>query len=144
MTLPSLPAGARLLVFYDGLCGVCDALTQRLLAADGRGALVFAPLQGETANAVRARHPVDPTLDSILVLADPGGAQERLLARSAAAFAIAAELGGWYRLLAPLRLVPRPLRDWAYDLFARHRTRFMGRLAACRVPTPEQRRRFLA
>jgi predicted DCC family thiol-disulfide oxidoreductase YuxK len=40
-------------------------------------------------------------------------------------------------------LVPRPLRDLAYDFVARRRTRWFGRRSSCRVPTPEERGRFL-
>ena len=140
---PSLPAGARHLMLYDGVCGRCDALVQRLLRSDRRRVLAFAPLQGETAAAVRARHAVDPALDSILLLADAGRPEERLLSRSAAALEIAAAIGGAWRVLSVFHLVPRPLRDWAYDVVARHRTRWFGRLETCRLPTPAERARFL-
>lgn len=143
VNLPPLPAGARHIVFYDGLCGFCDASVQRVLAADRRGVLAFAPLQGETARAALARHPVDPVLDSALVLLDAGQPGERLVARSTATLATARAVGGWFRLLDVLRLVPRPLRDRAYDFVARRRKRWFGILAQCRVPTPEQRSRFL-
>ena len=39
-------------------------------------------------------------------------------------------------------LVPRPVRDWAYDLVARHRRRIIKPSASCLMPTPEQRARF--
>ena len=45
--------------------------------------------------------------------------------------------------LAALLLIPAFLRDPAYNLLARYRYRWFGRLDACRVPTPEVRARFL-
>jgi predicted DCC family thiol-disulfide oxidoreductase YuxK len=69
------------------------------------------------------------------------GASERVLLRSAAALRIASYLGGAWTLALAMRLVPRPLRDAAYDLVARHRHRLSG--ATCFVPTPEVRARFL-
>jgi predicted DCC family thiol-disulfide oxidoreductase YuxK len=52
-------------------------------------------------------------------------------------------LGGWWRLLVPLLLVPPFLRDAVYDLVARNRYRWFGRMDSCRMPTPDLRRRFL-
>lgn len=58
---------------------------------------------------------------------------------------LASRLRGPDRWLARLlRLLPRPVRDGAYRLVARNRRRVSGRLPACPVPTPEQRRYFLA
>jgi len=48
-------AGARHVVFYDGVCGLCDRSVQFLLARDRERVLHFAPLQGPTAAAVLGR-----------------------------------------------------------------------------------------
>jgi predicted DCC family thiol-disulfide oxidoreductase YuxK len=42
-----------------------------------------------------------------------------------------------------VRIVPRSIRDYAYDVVARNRYRWFGRHDACIVPTPELRKRFL-
>jgi predicted DCC family thiol-disulfide oxidoreductase YuxK len=47
----------------------------------------------------------------------------------------------WPLLYAGL-LVPRFLRDWAYEAFAARRYWF-GQSDSCRIPTPELRRRFV-
>lgn len=58
---------------------------------------------------------------------------------------LASRLRGPDRWLARLlRVLPRPVRDGAYRLVARNRLRVSGRLPECPVPTPEQRRYFLA
>ncbi len=72
-----------------------------------------------------------------------GGAPERVFVRSAAALRVAAYLGGAWTLARAAWLLPRPLRDAAYDLLARHRHRFPGASAACFVPPREVRARFL-
>jgi predicted DCC family thiol-disulfide oxidoreductase YuxK len=63
--------------------------------------------------------------------------------KSNAAIRVSRYLSGVWRLLAVVRLVPRPVRDWAYDLIARNRYRWFGRLEACMVPTAELRARFI-
>jgi hypothetical protein len=68
----------------------------------------------------------------------------RTLVRSDAVIAVAAYLGGVWRGLAALgSLVPRVVRDWAYDVVARNRHRVPGRSGSCLLPTPAERARFL-
>jgi predicted DCC family thiol-disulfide oxidoreductase YuxK len=131
-------------VLFDGYCGLCDGAVRWLLARDRRGALRFGPLDGRTGRALRARHPELPSADETIVLVEAAGSgEERVRVRSDAALAILEHLGGAWRLAALLRVVPRPVRDAIYRGVALRRTRWFGRLDACRVPTPEERERFL-
>jgi predicted DCC family thiol-disulfide oxidoreductase YuxK len=131
------------IVFFDGLCGLCDRSVQLLLARDGRQRLHFAPLQGETAGDLRADYPMEfPQGVESLVFCDNTGARPRFYTRSRASFAIAREiesLRGW----AWLSVVPRPLSDLAYRALAASRYALFGRLEACRVPRPQDLGRFL-
>ncbi|MEZ4216868.1 MAG: DCC1-like thiol-disulfide oxidoreductase family protein [Myxococcota bacterium] len=132
------------IVFFDAVCGFCDAAVQALLARDPDGRLHFAPLQGEAAAALRAARPdaFPPGIDTFVYAARERGAL-RVRVRSEAALAVARELGVAPRAIALLALVPRPLLDLAYRAFAAVRYRVFGRLDACRVPTPAERARFL-
>ena len=82
-------------------------------------------------------------MDSLVLVEGEGTAAERVRVRSDAALALAGYMGGAWRAWGVFRIVPRFLRDAVYDFVARHRYRVFGRLDACRVPTPEQRGRFL-
>ena len=127
------------IVFFDGVCNLCNGAVNFLLDHDHQGRLRFAPLQGTTFEALRSENPGLAGLDS-LVLADGEG----LHVRSTAALGLCRYLGWPWRWLGPLGLlVPRPLRDWVYDRVARNRYSWFGRRDACRVPTPALRARFL-
>lgn len=65
------------------------------------------------------------------------------LTRSAAGLRVAAYLGGFWRLALILWIVPRPIRDWGYDMVARHRHLLTRASARCVVPPPEARERFM-
>jgi len=131
-------------VLFDGRCGLCDAAVRWLVAHDRRAALRFAPLAGDVAAAVRARHPDLPPADETLVLVErPGSAAERVRVRSRAALATVARLGGWWRAVRLLAALPAALLDPLYRFVARRRTRWFGRLPACRMPGPSERWRFL-
>ncbi len=131
------------LVLYDGVCGLCDKSVQWLLAHDPEGALRFAPLQGPTAAAIRARHPEVPDEIATIVFVENDGAGERVYLRSRAAFRIAGHLPGAVRFLAWLRVFPRFLTDFVYRVVASLRYRIWGKLDQRRVPTPAERARFL-
>lgn len=132
------------ILLYDGLCGFCDGAVQFVLARDRRGVLRFAALQGEFARDVVARHPELAGVDSLILVERDARGAERVSVRSEGALRVARYLGGAWRATALLRVVPRGIRDWAYDTFARNRYRWFKRLAACRVPTVEERERFVA
>ena len=131
-------------LLYDGLCGFCDRTVQWLLRVDRGRVFRFAPLSGEFATGVLSRHPDLQGIDS-LVLVEPAedGNSGRVWVRSGALIKCAKHLSGMWHLLTALALVPRPLRDWGYDAFARRRYRLFGRFDECPVPPPDVRDRFL-
>lgn len=131
-------------LLYDGVCAFCNSTVQFVLRHDRRGMLRFATLQGEYAREVMARHPELAGVDSlILVEPDAGTGEERVYARSTGALRMARHLGGLWRLTSVLSLVPRFIRDAAYDAFARVRYRTFGKYDSCPLPNPEQRARFI-
>ena len=127
----------RNIVFFDGVCGFCNKSVDFLLRVDERKALFFSPIQGETAKRVL---PVErrENLDTISFFDG-----ERLFYRSTALLMIGKALGGIWLVFYPLILVPAQWRDVAYAGVAKRRYRIFGKREACRMPTPEERARFL-
>ncbi len=144
--LPARADGARRVVFFDGVCALCDG-SVRFLSAEDRSALLrFAPLQGATAAGEPAVASIlerdEAALKSVIYVRGEGEDRE-VLTRSDAILAILADLGGFWRLVAALRVVPRALRDRCYDLVGRNRYRWFGRLDSCRLPRAGEAARFL-
>lgn len=127
-------------LLYDGACGLCAASVQFVLRHDRRRTLRFAALQGAFARAVLARHSELHGADSMVWIGDAASSGPISL-RSDAVLRVLAYLGGPWALLAPLRLIPRSLRDSIYAVTARHRHR-LGR-EACLIITPDIAARFL-
>ena len=115
------------LLLFDGDCAFCHASVRFILAHERRHDLRFAPLGGPTADDVGQKHQVRLPLDTMVWVAPEG-----LCFRSAAALAVADYLGGPWRLLVMLRVIPAPLRDPFYRLVARHRHR-----VDCALTPPE-------
>jgi predicted DCC family thiol-disulfide oxidoreductase YuxK len=135
------PHSSRPVLFYDGSCGFCDATVQFVLRHDRSRVLRFAPLQGAHAAELLRQHTELAHVDSVIWL--EGDRQSVALVRSDAILQIARYLGFPWSLLLIGRVVPRGLRDRLYDFVARHRKRIMRTPAACDIPTPSVRARFL-
>lgn len=130
---------AQAIVFFDGVCGLCNATVDFLFRHDRHGRLACAPLQGET--ATRDLTPERRENLKTLVLQTEDGRQ---YVRSAAVVRILWRLGGLWTLAALLLwLVPLPLRDLGYRLVAASRYRVFGQRETCRLPTPEEVGRLL-
>ena len=130
-------------MLYDGICGFCNGFVQRVLKYDTRGALRFAALQSGYAQAIIARHAELTGVDSVVWVVTSAGGAEAVFTRSDAALRVAAYLGGPWRLLLVASVVPRPIRDLFYDLFARFRYRLFGKHDQCLLPSPDVRARFV-
>ncbi len=135
----AIPSPAeRPIIFFDGVCGVCNTFVDFMLRVDRKQLFFFAPIQGETAQELLPTLAENPGEWSMVLLDESG-----LLERSDACVAIARRLGGVWRIVAWLRFLPRALRDGAYRMIARNRYRWFGKRETCRVPTVDERARFL-
>jgi predicted DCC family thiol-disulfide oxidoreductase YuxK len=137
-TVPDPSSVPGPVVLYDGECGLCHRSVTFLIARD-RGQLYYAPLQGDTATALRARHPEIPTTLESVVLVDRG----RVFLRSKAFLYIAKYLTRPWRWGYHLRWLPAFVLDLGYRLVARMRYRIWGKYDACQRPTVEQQAQLL-
>jgi predicted DCC family thiol-disulfide oxidoreductase YuxK len=140
------------LLLFDGACNFCNGAVLFVIDRDPGERFVFAPLQSELGRETLRAHGLGAMLEapesasarpalagnSSMVLIERG----RVYLRSNAALRVALRLRWPWPLLYAARLVPRIVRDWAYDAFAARRYWF-GQRDSCRVPTPELRRRFI-
>lgn len=138
-TPPTRPGpGEHPVVLYDGLCGMCDWSVQWVLRHDRMAVFRFAAL-GSAASDRLLGDRKGSIPDSIVLLDEDG-----LHTESEAVLRIARRLGVLGLLRALAAAVPRAGRDAVYRFVARNRMRVAGRLDQCRVPSAEQRARFLA
>src|SRR5262245_39337172 len=124
-------------LFFDGVCGLCNQWVDFVIARDEKQRFRFSPLQSEFARG-ELRLDGEAGFHTLYLLEDG-----RILERTDAVIRICELLGGIWSLAAIARFVPRPIRDAAYDAIASRRYRWFGRKETCRIPTPEERERFI-
>ena len=117
---------------------MCNTFVDLILRVDKRRQFRFAPLQGSTAKRLLPSLPDDPSEWSMLYL-DERGVHDQ----SDASLEVYRRLGGLWRFLSLARLVPGFIRNPVYRLIARNRYRWFGQRDSCRVPSEEERERFL-
>lgn len=130
------PTGAVL--FFDGECALCHGAVRRLIQWERpqHKDLLFAPLDGPTANELRRQNQLTSQQDAVVLWT----AQRSLLGEAAVGEALNI-IGrtGWARTF---QRCPAPIRRLGYRMMARHRHRWFGRVEST-CPLPSEPARFL-
>jgi predicted DCC family thiol-disulfide oxidoreductase YuxK len=128
------------IILFDGVCNFCNRSVNWIIRRDKRGYFRFAALQSQAGAALQERYGLDPSALDTLVLVEDG----RVYTKSTAALRIVRRVRSRWRALSVLMTVPRPVRDFGYDWFARRRYRWFGKREECMVPSAKVRERFLS
>jgi predicted DCC family thiol-disulfide oxidoreductase YuxK len=140
MTHPSDVLQSGPILLYDGTCGVCSQAVQWVLTHERSHSLRFAAIESTVGSELRALAGVSPDVDSMLWTELRDG-RVHAEARSSAVLRVLGYVGGPWRWLSALRVVPAFVRDAGYRVFAKLRYRL--RAPSCLVPTAQERARFL-
>ncbi len=122
------------ILYFDGVCNLCNSLVQFIIRHDREGVFRFASLQSEAGKKVRA----EGELSSVILFY-----RGKYYTKSGAVLQVARLLGGWMLLLMPGYILPKFVRDAIYDAVAKRRYKWFGRKDECMIPTPELKARFL-
>ena len=137
-SVPPFPDDTALLVF-DGVCVLCSATARFVLKRDHARRFRFATAQSEVGQALFGHYGLDAqTFETNLLLVEG-----RAYGKLDTVVVGGAQLGGLWRALSLLRLLPRLVADWLYDCVATNRYRLFGRTDHCMMPPPEWRDRFI-
>lgn len=132
-----MEANKHKVIFFDGICGLCNGFVDFMMAVDKKKQFLFSPLQSEFA---QKNLPTEMTTDlkSVVYLKD--GKQ---YSKSEAVLRIMNDMGGIWKLTQLGKVLPETLRNKAYDLVAENRYKLFGRKETCRLPSAEERERFV-
>lgn len=125
------------LIFFDGICHLCNAFVDKVIQKDQKSYFQFASLQGETAKKTLTSEEIS-RFESVILLEN-----NQKYHRSEAVLRILTKLGGAYKLFALAYLIPSFLRDHIYSWVAKNRYAWFGQRERCRLPTPEEKSRLL-
>lgn len=124
-------------IFFDGVCGLCNGFVDFVMKVDKQKLFKFSPLQSDFARSLLPDEDVTE-LKSVIVQING-----KTYKKSDAVFEVFKVLGGPWNTLRLFKALPRPLRNSAYDMVAKHRYQIFGKKESCRIPSPEERQRFI-
>lgn len=127
------------IILFDGICNFCNGSVNFIIENDKKDYFKFAPLQSEIAQELLEKYDINKDETDSVVLIE----NDRAYTRSTAVLKVAQKLGGIYSLLYGLIIVPKFIRDFFYETFAKYRYKLFGKKDVCMMPTPEIRNKFL-
>ena len=126
------------IVFFDGVCNLCNGTVQFLLKIDKHQRLQFGSLQGETAKRILPTHQISPEkLNSIIFIH-----QNKVYTESTAVLEIFRVIGGPWKALYIFKIIPGFIRNGIYRIVAHYRYKWFGKKEQCMIPGPAEKNRF--
>ena len=105
------------IILFDGVCNFCNRTINIILKYDKHVYFQFAPSQSRAAVAIMQEFGLEENAIASVILFD----QEKVYSKTDAVIQIANRLSGWPKLFRLLKFIPKPIRDFAYDLIAKNR-----------------------
>jgi predicted DCC family thiol-disulfide oxidoreductase YuxK len=128
----------RNIIFFDGVCGLCNAFVDFVIQHDHKKNFLLSSLQSKEAQTLLS--PQDLGLNTIVLMEN-----SKIYTQSTAVLRIFFSLGGPWTIVALLASIfPRFFRDFVYQQIAQRRYFFFGQKDFCRLPTAEEKNRFLS
>lgn len=128
----------KTVVLFDGYCHLCSQTVQFILKHDKHRSFVFASLQSETGEQIRADYCIPKEIDSVIII--HGG---KVSYYSESVFIIARQLGHFWKFFLFFRIIPPKWADKIYRFIAARRYRWFGKRTSCFLPAEEFSDRFL-
>ena len=111
---------------------------------DAHGVVRFAPQQGATFQEVLRQHPELEKIDSLVLVVPSSTAEPVVLIQSDASLGAMKLLGGFWGIVASIALaVPKPIRNFFYNITAANRYWIFGKHESCPIPPAPLRERLL-
>lgn len=129
----------RPIMVFDGYCGLCSGFIDFIFRHDKKGELRFLPAQSDLGEALYAHYGLKAgDYDTVLLIMDG-----RLYVKMDASLQIIGLMGWPWKAIEIGRLLPKFVANPLYDLIARNRISWFGAREICRLPSPQEKGRFL-
>jgi predicted DCC family thiol-disulfide oxidoreductase YuxK len=129
----------RPIILFDGVCNLCNAAVDFVLARDTKAVFRFASLQSPVGQQLVIQCGMGSDALETMVLVEQG----RCYVRSTAALRVVRRLRSPWPAFYTLIVLPRPIRDLVYGWVARNRYGWFGKRETCRLPTAAESARFI-
>jgi predicted DCC family thiol-disulfide oxidoreductase YuxK len=129
-----------LVVLFDGVCNLCNNAVDFIITRDSKDKFKVGALQDKVTQKLLEDYKINKDyIDSLVFIHE-----DSVFYKSRAALEIARNLGGLWPMMYSFIIVPPVIRDPIYDWIARNRYKWFGKKETCRLPSDEEKKRFLS
>ena len=127
------------IIIFDGVCNFCNYWVNFIIDHDKSKKFRFTAFQSEIGLQLLDKFNLPKEEYDSFILISNG----RFYKKSSAAFIVAKNLNNMTKFLAVFQILPVSLTDFIYDVIAKNRYKIFGKRDVCRIPTQEEKARFL-
>ena len=127
------------ILLFDGECGFCNKSVQFFLAREKNKAMHFAPLTSSVGKELLAYFEIEAKTDSVILIKDHSA-----FIKTCAVLRLMPFMKGLWPLMVVFVIIPPFIRNAVYDVIAKHRMKFFGRVENCALLPKEDKERFLS
>lgn len=127
------------IIFFDGVCNLCNSSVQFVIEHDRELLFKFASLQSEFAQSILAEQNQGIEIDTIILLKD-----NKIYKEADAALEVLKDIDWRWKWFGKVALFfPRIFRNWVYRIVSKNRYKWFGKKESCMIPIPDLKSRFL-
>jgi predicted DCC family thiol-disulfide oxidoreductase YuxK len=128
------------LVLFDGVCNLCNKAVDFIIRRDKNDYFKVGALQDPVVKDILKTYSINENyLDSLVLIQG-----DRIFYKSDAALKIAQKLGRGWQIFYIGIILPIDLRDKIYDWIGSNRYIWFGKKETCRLPSPEEKKKFIS
>lgn len=125
------------IIFFDGVCPMCNRGVNFLISKDKRNIFAYAPLEGITAREKLSKKDLE-NMDTIIYMKG-----NKTYKYSDAVIKSLSDLGGLWKLFLLFKVLPKFIRDGVYKYISKNRYKWFGKKKICQISTPKERGKIL-
>lgn len=128
------------IVLFDGVCNLCNQAVDFIIRRDKNDDFKVGALQDPQVKDILKTYSINEDyLDSLVLIQG-----DQIFYKSEAALKIARKLGRGWQIFYIGILLPVSVRDNIYDWIGENRYKWFGKKETCRLPSPEEREKFIS
>lgn len=127
------------IIFFDGVCVLCNWSVQFILKRDRNNRFLFSTLQSDVAKEFLLQNESKIIHKDSIVLYK----NKKIYTASNAVLIICRDIGRLCLFTQVFWIIPKTWRDQLYIYIARKRFKWFGKKEKCMIPSPEEKQKFL-
>ncbi len=127
------------IILFDGVCNLCNASINFIIKRDKKRIFRYTPLQSNEGKKLLDKYSlISNELNTVILIEE-----NTVYTKSTAFIEITKSLSGAWKIARILKIIPKNIRDFLYDIIAGKRYKWFGKRNECIIPNENYKDLFL-